>query len=179
MQQCIRNINCCFFFHLKGCRGIHAWNYFSWPNWRSWEDASTLLTVSYKKQRHDTYLRAAFHSSIGQYYHEGCSRWSIQFNGQDCTDPSPIASLVFNNGTARSNAWRIAPAEISGFCYSSSGRSTTFGVGNVSVSVHVGRCVLSKSKTPMHGDAHTGTPVEVVQSTSSLVVEEYCPLPDN
>ena len=136
--------------------------------------------MSYKKKKNDSLLYVTFHSTIGEYLENGCSQWHIEFDEQDCNSPARIISLVFKakkapptmSKTPQSRRpehwWNTAPAEISGFCNATSSRRIT--AGEVNITVHVNKCPGYHDN-----DAHTGTPTELLNSTSYLLVEEYCP----
>ena len=161
------NVNVCDFFSLpKACRGIAAWKYYPIKNLFEPRDYAQLVNVTYNKQRQDTILRVAFHSTLGEHYAHGCSQWYIQFDGKPCTSPASINSLAYTS-ERKMDSWLIAPAEVNGFCRATSAGPITF--GNVTISVHVAPC-----STALPSDAHTGSPQPYVNSTSSIVVEEYC-----
>ena len=102
---------------------------------------------------------------------QGCGQWSIKFNQENCADPAPIVSLIYNAERPKA-MWNIAPAVISGFCKSTS--RGPFGAVNVLITVHVEACVHDKHQA-IYSNVHTGRPIDVGQVTSSLLVEEYCP----
>ena len=149
----------------SSCHGIAAWRYYPWVNWHSGTDNGQLRSVMYKKQRNDTILRVAFHSTLAQYRHSGCSQWYIQFGGQDCTQPAPITTSIYTDHSDGSNSNNRVPAEVSGFCNATS--SGKLSPANLQISVHVKKCQGRSS-----GDAVTGT--NFGQWTSYLLVEEYC-----
>ena len=131
-------------------------------NWASNAENGQLKSVTYNKTRNDTILRVEFHSSLGQYTNSECSTWYIQFDGVKCSQPAPIQTGVYRYGYG---GWNIAPAEVSGFC-----RSTSRGEllkGNIQISVHV------KQGCSSGGNAHTGR-ASAYDDTSYLLVEEYC-----
>ena len=149
----------------SSCHGVAAWRYYPWVNWWSDTDNGQLRSVTYKKQRNDTILRVTFHSTLAQWKHDGCSQWYIQFGGQDCTQPAPITSSIYTSRSDYSDSWNRAPAEVSGFCNTTSGGKLSS--GNIQVSVHVKLC-----QGHSLGNALTGTGTG--QFTSYLLVEEYC-----
>ena len=99
---------------------------------------------------------------MSQEYRGYCSEYYIQFGGRDCSLPAPIVTNIYNG--ASGNYWESAPAELSGFC-----KSTTGGIlapGNIQISIHVNsRCGS--------GNAYTGK-LSTGRVTSHLLVEEYC-----
>ena len=138
-------------------------------------DETLLQNVSYMKEKDDSLLFVTFQSTIGQSLEVGCSQWYIEFNGQECSSPAPIVSLVYKAHSMCGNyrndyysGWNIAPAEISGFCNATSSKGIPS--GKVDISVFVSKC-----PEIMTSDAHTGTPRSPLRSTSYLLVEEYCP----
>ena len=129
-------------------------------NWRNAAQRGQLRTVTYNKTRNDTILRVEFHSTLTQTSNGKCSTWYIQFDGVKCTQPAPIQTGIYKAGST----WQIAPAELSGFC-----RSTSRGElsrGNIQISVHV-------TDNCSSGDSHTGQ-YSSFEVTSYLLVEEYC-----
>ena len=153
----------------KTCRGIIAWKYYPRDSWYSVGNAVRLWSVTYNKQKRDTFLRVAFHSTLGEHSAFGCSQWYITFNGQTCKSPAPISSLVFT-AERKNTSWTIAPAEISGFC--SETRAGHITAGSLTISAHVASCTQAGRMLP--SNAHTGTPKSYLKSTSAMVVEEYC-----
>ena len=148
----------------SSCHGIAAWRYYPWVNWVSVTDNGQLRSVTYKKQRNDTILRVTFHSTLAQYYNQGCSQWYIQFGGQNCTQPAPITTSIYTSHSDSSHSSNVAPAEVSGFCNKTS--SGKLSPGSIQISVHVKKC------QGLSSNAQTGT--SAGQWTSYLLVEEYC-----
>ena len=131
-------------------------------NWNNNDDNGQLKSVTYNKTRNDTILRVEFHSTLGQYHSTKCSTWYIQFDGVKCSQPAPIQTGIYKDGQS---SWNITPAEVSGFC-----RSTSRGEllkGNIQISVHV------KNSCSSGGDSYTGK-ISSNHVTSYLLVEEYC-----
>ena len=58
-------------------------------------DQGLLRLVTYNKQRPDTYLHVAFHTTLGESRAKGCSEWDIRFDGGKCTHPAPIRAAHF------------------------------------------------------------------------------------
>ena len=160
------NLVSCFLLQ-QVCRGIVAWKYYAWRNWSSEVDVGLLRAVQYDKQRQDTILRVSFYSTFGQYHKRSCGQWVIKFNHSNCIEPAPIVSLIYT-AERPDHMWHIAPAEIGGFCKSTS--SGTIGPGKVAITVLVQQCGQN-----VENNAHTGRPTGVGEATSSLLVEEYCP----
>ena len=169
--------------HLDGeCRGIFAWNYYPFVNFRNRKNRANLISIIYKKKREDTTLRVYFESTLGQSLHGGCSEWMVRFNEEDCVQPAPIISLIYNNWSSnikknnRPNELNVAPAVVSGFC-NATVTMEPIEAGDVRISVHVRPCLVKKrgpAAVIPRGNAHTGTPGNG-HSTSSLLVQEYCP----
>ena len=150
-------------FH-QSCRGIAAWKYFPWSNWADNKDNGHLKSVTYHKQRNDTILRVAFHSTLAMYDNARCTEWYIKFSGKECTQPAPISTSIIKSSDQ--NGWHVRPAELNGFCNAT---SSYFPQGPVVISVHVRACPSSRA-----GHAYTGFWGWGDKVTSSLVVEEYC-----
>ena len=180
------HVSFCLFFLLcvlkvTHCRGIFAWEFYPFVNFRIKKNNAKLKAVTYLKRREDTTLRVTFQSTLGQSKVLGCNEWFVRFDDEDCEDPAPIISLIYSNRSMnmckKSDEWNIAPAVVGGFCNATeSMRPIT--AGYVHISVHVKQCVAGRNlKANITGkdlgDAHTGTPRRG-KSTSSLLVEEYC-----
>ena len=129
-------------------------------NWESGADNGQLKSVTYNKTQNDTILRVEFHSPLAQYTDQKCSTWYVEFDGAECTQPVPIQTGAYKYN---SNSWNIAPAEVSGFCRSTSRGELLKGIIQISVHVKAG-C--------SGGNAHTGR--AQFDATSYLLVEEYC-----
>ena len=152
------------FLQTEHCHGIAAWRYYPWVNWYSGTDNGQLRSVMYEKLRNDTILRVTFHSTLSQYRSGDCSQWYIQFGGQDCTQPAPVTTSIYTDHSDGSGSWNRSPAEVGGFCNSTS--TGKLSPGNIEISVHVKTCVN------YNADAFTGTAAG--HYTSYLLVEEYC-----
>ena len=148
----------------QSSRGIAAWKYFPWTNWANGRDNGQLKRVTYNKQRNNTILRVAFHSTLAMYNKERCSEWYITFSGKECTQPDHISTSIMKH--LDRDGWHGLPTQLSGFCNAT---SSYFPQGPVVISVHVRACPSSRA-----GDAHTGYWDWGEKVTSSLVVEEYC-----
>ena len=119
--------------------------------------------MTYNKTRNDTTLRVAFHTVMSQQNAGYCNEYSTQFGGKGCLNPAPIVNSLFNNDYR--NLWHSVPAELSGFC-----KSTTDGMltpGNIQISVHV-------NQPRSGGVTRTGRIAGSPALTSYLLVEEYC-----
>ena len=131
-----------------------------------------LRWVTYDKQRPDTYLRVAFHTTLAESKPKGCSQWDIRFDGGNCTQPAPINSVHFRHmDNVQNIEWNIRPAVISGICLASSNGS--IGSGIVNISVHVQKCTFAQNRQLFSYHSQTGSPNDV-ESTSFLLIEEYC-----
>ena len=161
------------FVCFQSCVGIAKWQYFPCVKCATRQDSGMIRTITYQKARNDTILRVAFNSPLATGNNVGCNEWYIKFNGNECNLPAPISSSLttITNQPAHPYHWTLTPAEISGFCSSTS--SGTLTPGAVEISVHVRSCRLDS----WIGDAHTGPAIfddGVAPTTSSIVVEEYC-----
>ena len=75
--------------------------------------------------------------------------------------------------------WNIAPAEVSGFCNATENVNLQ-AANTYRISVFVMPCFEKHLGDVKHGDAHSGRPTqgngqEFGKTTSSFLVEEYCP----
>ena len=180
-----------FFFHFfsffeQVCRGIQAWEYYPFKDWSDNQDNTALTDVLYRKKHNYTVLRVSFHSTLAQGKNKGCSRWHIHFNGTDCRDPAPIVSTIYrlqNGSNMNAYFWNIAPAEITGFCKATE-NVTLQATNTLLISIVVRPCDKNNLPQVMAGDAHSGRPRQGAEArtafgktTSSLIVEEYCPDP--
>ena len=91
-------------------------------------------------------------------YSDGrCNRWYFKFNGNECSGPLPIDSIIYNHWPGgRSEIYRNNFIE--GYC-------ENLARGTVSVELWVGKC----SGQPL-GDAVTGW-----NSVSRIMIEEVPP----
>ena len=151
------------FVYWQKCEGVSSWRYHPWSGWYTGTNNGQLKTVTYKKLRNDTILRVTFHSAFAQYHHGRCSEYYIQFGGRDCSQPAPIATIMYIQNYGGASLWHSIPAEVSGFCNATSEGQLL--PGNIQVSVHI-------KDTCSGGNAHTG-PVSG-RMTSYLLIEEYC-----
>ena len=112
---------------------------------------TSVTGIQLEKARNDTILPVAFNSPLATGNDFGCNEWYIKFNGNECNLPAPISSSLTTiiHRPAHPYHWTLTPAEISGFCSSTS--SGTLTPGAVEISVHVRSCRLDS----WIGDAHT------------------------
>ena len=127
-------------------------------------DNGKLVSMPFKKNRSDTYLRLTWSSNMRQWNQRKCSRWHFKINGSECTDPAPIDGSIYQdiNQNGRSlNEHRHGT--IVGVC-----KGTTSGSlqsASYQISMNVKDCPVYPG-----GNAYSGW-----FSTSTMMIEELCP----
>ena len=112
---------------------------------------------SFNKLHVNTALRVSYQGNVRVYSDKACNRWYFKFNGNECSGPLPIDSVVFND-------WAGGRATIhrnhffQGYCENPAR-------GTVSVDLWVGSCSWTSP-----GDAYTGW-----DSVSRIIIEEVPP----
>ena len=111
---------------------------------------------SFNKLHDNTALKVSYHGNVNVYTSKGCNRWYFKFNGNECSGPLSIDSVVYNRwaggiSTIHRNHF------IEGYC-------ENLARGTVSVELWVGRC------SGYEGNAYTGW-----RSVSRIMIEEVPP----
>ena len=119
---------------------------------------SLFQECSFNKLHDNTALRVSYQGSARVYSNHKCNRWYFKFNGNECSGPLPIDSVVYNG-------WAGGLSDIQrnhffeGYC-------DNLARGSVSVELWVGKC----SGYSTQGDAYTGW-----NSVSRIMIEEVPP----
>ena len=120
---------------------------------------SLFQECSFNKLHDNTALRVSFQGNVRVYGHNQCNRWYFKFNGNECSDPLPIDSIVHNNNwVAGSSADIFRHHSFEGYC-------ENLARGIVGVELWVGKCSGERL-----GDAYTG-----YNSVSRIMIEEVPP----
>ncbi|KAL9982222.1 hypothetical protein ACROYT_G011036 [Oculina patagonica] len=112
---------------------------------------------SFNKLLNNTALKVSYQGNIRVYTNGACDRWYFKFNGNECSGPMTIDSVLYNG-------WPVGVANIlhphffEGYC-------ENLAQGTVTVEFWVGKC----SGQPL-GNAYTG-----YKSVSRIMIEEVPP----
>ena len=111
---------------------------------------------SFNKLHDNTALKVSYQGNVLVHANRGCNRWYFKFNGNECSGPLSIDSVVYNRwaggiSTIHRNHF------IEGYC-------ENLARGTVSVELWVGRC------SGYEGNAYTGW-----NSVSRIMIEEVPP----
>ena len=99
--------------------------------------------------------RVSYQRNVQVYKSGACNRWHFKFNGNECSGPFPIDSVVYKpKGLSRNLRGQF----IEGYC-------ENLARGTVSVELWVGKC-----SGPTLGNAYTGW-----NSVSRIMIEEVRP----
>ena len=113
---------------------------------------------SFNKLYIDTTLKVSYQGNIREYSHAKCNRWYFKFNGNECSGPMPIDSVLFNRWSSGIPSGILRPHFFEGFC-------ENLPQGTVRVELWVGKC----ARIPL-GEAYTGW-----NSVSRIMIEEVPP----
>ncbi|XP_078343513.1 collagen triple helix repeat-containing protein 1-like isoform X3 [Oculina patagonica] len=120
-------------------------------------DNGKIKECSFNKLRSDTALKVSYQGNIRIYTSAGCNRWYFKFNGNECSGPMTIDSVLYNYWPGGlSNIHR--PHFFEGYC-------ENLTRGTVRVELWVGKC-----RYWTQGDAYTGW-----ESVSRIMIEEVPP----
>ena len=112
---------------------------------------------SFNKLYSNTALKVSYQGNIRVYTIAACNRWYFKFNGNECSGPMTIDSILYNRWAGGlSNIHRHHSFE--GYC-------ENLARGTVRVELWVGKCPYYTQ-----GDAHTGW-----NSVSRIMIEEVPP----
>ena len=112
---------------------------------------------SFNKLHDNTALKVSYQGNVGVYTNNGCGRWYFKFNGNECSGPLSIDSVIYNSwagGISTINRNHF----FEGYC-------ENLARGTVSVELWVGKC----SSVPL-SNARTGW-----DSVSRIMIEEVPP----
>ena len=109
---------------------------------------------SFNKLHDNIALRVSYQGNIRVYSDPGCNRWYFKFNGNECSRPLPIDSVIFNDW-ARRLSQNFRSHFFEGYC-------ENLARGTVSVELWVGK----NSGYSTLGDALTGW-----KSVSRIMIE--------
>ena len=118
---------------------------------------SLFQECSFNKLHDNTALKVSYQGNVRMYSDIKCNRWYFKFNGNECSGPLPIDSVLYIDWAEKiSNLHRNHFFQ--GYC-------ENLARGTVSVELWVGKC-------PYHslGDAYTGW-----NSVSRIMIEEVPP----
>ncbi|XP_077982790.1 collagen triple helix repeat-containing protein 1-like [Glandiceps talaboti] len=125
----------------------------AWENINDDRDAGIVKECPFNKMFSDTALRVVWNGNLRVLSSTGaCNRWSFTFNGNECSDPLPIDTAIYNHQSVNS----LRASQVEGLCYG-------IPAGAVKLEFRVGDCQSSHSS----GDAYTGW-----NSASRIIVEE-------
>ena len=110
---------------------------------------------AFNKLQSSSALRVSFHGNTKVEFHNGCNRWYFKFNGNECSGPMTIETIVYKYWSSGSNHNLLHHRSFEGYC-------ENIPKGAVRVELWVGQC----SSQPL-GDAHTGW-----NSVSRIMIEE-------
>lgn len=113
---------------------------------------------SFNKLYINTTLKVSYQGNIREYSHAKCNRWYFKFNGNECSGPMPIDSVLRNFWSSGSPSGIFRPHFFEGFC-------ENLPQGTVRVELWVGKC----ARFPL-GEAYTGW-----NSVSRIMIEEVPP----
>lgn len=113
---------------------------------------------SFNKLYINTTLKVSYQGNIREYSHAKCNRWYFKFNGNECSGPMPIDSVLYNFWSSGSPSGIHHPHFFEGFC-------ENLPQGTVRVELWVGKC----ARFPL-GEAYTGW-----NSVSRIMIEEVSP----
>lgn len=113
---------------------------------------------SFNKLYINTTLKVSYQGNIREYSHAKCNRWYFKFNGNECSGPMPIDSVLFNRWSSGIPSGILRPHFFEGFC-------ENLPQGTVRVELWVGKC----ARIPL-GEAYTGW-----NSVSRIMIEEVPP----
>jgi len=120
-------------------------------------DDGKIKECSFNKLHDNTALRVSYQGNVRVYSNQKCNRWYFKFNGNECSSPLPIDSVIYNS-------WPGGLSQILRH-HSFEGYCENLGRGTVSVELWVGKCPGVSL-----GDAHTGW-----KSVSRIIIEEVPP----
>lgn len=128
--------------------------------WRAGSDTDSgkIKECSFNKLYINTTLKVSYQGNIRGYSHAKCNRWYFKFNGNECSGPMPIDSVLYNFWSSSSPSGILRPHFFEGFC-------ENLPQGTVRVELWVGKC----ARFPL-GEAYTGW-----DSVSRIMIEEVPP----
>jgi len=120
-------------------------------------DNGKIQECSFNKLHDNTALKVSYQGNAQVYSNGKCNRWYFKFNGNECSGPLPIESVVYNSWRGEvANNYRNHFFE--GYC-------ENLARGTISVELWVGKCSGYSL-----GDAFTGW-----NSVSRIMIEEVPP----
>ena len=119
--------------------------------------SSLFQECSFNKLHDNTALRVSYQATVEIYSDVRCNRWYFKFNGNECSGPLPIDSMLYTD-------WYGGISNIHRH-HSFGGYCENLARGRVSVEVWIGRCTHHSL-----GDASTGW-----QTVSRIMIEEVPP----
>ncbi|XP_078343373.1 uncharacterized protein LOC144629070 isoform X5 [Oculina patagonica] len=137
-------------------RQLANWKQCAWKGLEH-TDNGKIKECSFNKLHSNTALRVSYQGNVQVYTNGGCNRWYFKFDGNECSGPTTIESVNYNN-------WKggLADNYRNGFF---EGYCENLARGTVRVELWVGECY---GKT--QGNAYTGW-----NSVSRIMIEEVPP----
>jgi len=133
------------------------WKQCAWKR-TDYADIGKIQECSFNKLHDNTALRVSYQGNVRVYSDAKCNRWYFKFNGNECSGPLPIDSVLYTN-------WAGEISNILGH-HSFDGYCENLARGTVSVELWVGKCPGYSTQ----GDATTGW-----KSVSRITIEEVPP----
>ncbi|XP_013419939.1 uncharacterized protein LOC106180490 [Lingula anatina] len=100
----------------------------------STRDENAYMTETYTKRASDTSVAVFFTGTLHEYGNGYCARWYFKFNGNECSNPGVIDAFIYKTGDNNPRTRRTF--EFSGIC-------NGFPAGDITISLHTGRCSWS------------------------------------
>ncbi|KAL9960187.1 hypothetical protein ACROYT_G033605 [Oculina patagonica] len=120
-------------------------------------DNGKIKECSFNKLRSDTALKVSYQGNVRAYSNAACNRWYFKFNGNECSGPMSIDSVLYSRwASGIPNIHRHHSFE--GYC-------ENLARGTVRVELWVGKCSRLRQ-----GDAYAGW-----KSVSRIMIEEVPP----
>ncbi|XP_078342953.1 collagen triple helix repeat-containing protein 1-like [Oculina patagonica] len=137
-------------------RQLANWKQCAWREYTH-TDNGKIKECSFNKLHSNTALKVSYQGNIRLDSIGRCNRWYFKFNGNECSGPMTIESVLYN-GLDRGIMLINRNDYFEGYC-------ENLATGTVRVEFWVGTCTGEK-----HGDAHTGW-----NSVSRIMIEEVPP----
>ncbi|KAL9960185.1 hypothetical protein ACROYT_G033603 [Oculina patagonica] len=137
-------------------RQLANWKQCAWTGGTG-KDNGKIKECSFNKLQSNTALRVSYQGNVNIYTNGDCNRWYFKFDGNECSGPTTIDSVLYNNWPGRlSTIHRNYFFE--GYC-------ENLARGTVRVELWVGKCY-----SHTQGNAYTGR-----KSVSRIMIEEVPP----
>ncbi|XP_078342237.1 uncharacterized protein LOC144628057 isoform X2 [Oculina patagonica] len=137
-------------------RQLANWKQCAW-NELTRTDNGKIKECSFNKIHSNTALKVSYQGNIRVHSNYACNRWYFKFNGNECSGPMTIESVLYNDWES-GNPHTLRHHSFEGFC-------ENLARGTVRVELWVGKC-----SGETQGDADTGW-----NSVSRIMIEEVPP----